>query len=109
MKVANDSDTPPIPSLEDMQHWTWVMERAQQMMLEHGLQTLDDTPALPTIPGFTDKATMARAPDYWLNRLKLWQSSRDPPRAPDRTTDAYGTSVTSVYNQGCATTTKKKT
>src|SRR3546814_7974756 len=57
MKVANDSDTPPIPSLEDMQHWTWVMGRAQQMMLEHGLQTLDDTPALPTIPGFTDKAT----------------------------------------------------
>ena len=27
--------TPPIPTLEDMQHWTWVMGRAQQMMMEH--------------------------------------------------------------------------
>jgi len=28
---------PPLatPSLEDLQHWTWVMGRAQQMMLEH--------------------------------------------------------------------------
>ena len=23
------------PSLEDLQHWTWVMGRAQQMMMEH--------------------------------------------------------------------------
>jgi polyhydroxyalkanoate synthase len=27
--------TPPIPTLEDLQHWTWVMGRAQQMMIEH--------------------------------------------------------------------------
>ncbi|WP_119035698.1 PHA/PHB synthase family protein [Hephaestia caeni] len=82
MKVADDSDTPPIPSLEDMQHWTWVMGRAQQMMLEHGLQTLDDTPALPTIPGFTDKATMARAQEFWLDSMKLWQRFLDPAGAP---------------------------
>jgi polyhydroxyalkanoate synthase len=25
----------PTPSLEDLQHWTWVMGRAQQMMMEH--------------------------------------------------------------------------
>ena len=25
----------PTPSLEDIQHWTWVMGRAQQMMMEH--------------------------------------------------------------------------
>ena len=25
----------PTPSLEDLQHWTWVMGRAQQLMLEH--------------------------------------------------------------------------
>src|SRR3546814_20022155 len=82
MKVANDSDTPPIPSLEDMQHWTWVMGRAQQMMLEHGLQTLDDTPALPTTPGFTDKATMARAQEFWLDPLICGQPFLDPPSAP---------------------------
>ena len=25
----------PTPSLEDLQHWTWVMGRAQQLMMEH--------------------------------------------------------------------------
>jgi polyhydroxyalkanoate synthase subunit PhaC len=44
----------PILSLEDMQHWTWVMGRTQQMMLEAGLQTIEESPAVPIIPGFTD-------------------------------------------------------
>lgn len=61
------------PTLEDMQHWTWVMGRAQQMMLEHGLETLQQTPAVPTIPGFTDKATMDRAQAFWTDSMKLWQ------------------------------------
>jgi polyhydroxyalkanoate synthase len=78
MRVADDADTPPIPSLEEMQHWTWVMGRAQQMMLEHGLQTLEHAPALPTIPGFTDKATMARAQEFWADSMKLWQRLLDP-------------------------------
>ncbi|HVJ00313.1 MAG TPA: class I poly(R)-hydroxyalkanoic acid synthase [Sphingomonas sp.] len=61
-----------------MQHWTWVMGRAQQMMLEAGLQTIEDTPALPIIPGFTDKATMARAQEFWADSMKLWQRFLDP-------------------------------
>jgi polyhydroxyalkanoate synthase len=37
---TKDADAPavppfPTPSLEDMQHWTWVMGRAQQLMMEH--------------------------------------------------------------------------
>ena len=32
---APDAPTPPIPTLEDMQQWTWVMGRAQQTMMEH--------------------------------------------------------------------------
>jgi len=38
---TKDADAPastppfPTPSLEDLQHWTWVMGRAQQMMMEH--------------------------------------------------------------------------
>jgi polyhydroxyalkanoate synthase subunit PhaC len=24
-----------VPTLEELQHWTWVMGRAQQMMMEH--------------------------------------------------------------------------
>lgn len=62
-----------IPSLEDMQHWTWVMGRAQQMMLEAGLQTMQETPALPIIPGFTDQRTIERARDFWVDSMKLWQ------------------------------------
>ncbi|OQW40372.1 MAG: class I poly(R)-hydroxyalkanoic acid synthase, partial [Proteobacteria bacterium SG_bin5] len=64
---------PPLPSLEDMQHWTWVMGRAQQMMLEAGLKTLEDNPALPIIPGFTDPQTIARARDFWTESMRLWQ------------------------------------
>ncbi len=62
----------PIPSLEDMQHWTWVMGRAQQMMLEAGLQTIEDTPAIPIIPGFTDPRTLDRARDFWTDSMKMW-------------------------------------
>src|SRR5690242_10143479 len=65
-------------TLEDMQHWTWVMGRAQQMMLEAGLETLQHTPAIPTIPGFTDKATIERAQTFWADSMKFWQRFLDP-------------------------------
>ena len=29
------AETPHVPTLEDWQHWTWVMGRAQQMMMEY--------------------------------------------------------------------------
>ena len=67
-----------LPSLEELQHWTWVMGRAQQMMLENGLQTLQETAAMPIIPGFTDPATITRARDFWEDSLKLWQRFLDP-------------------------------
>ncbi|MGN6375320.1 MAG: PHA/PHB synthase family protein [Sphingomonas sp.] len=75
MRLADDDARPQaaIPTLEDMQHWTWVMGRAQQMMLEAGLETLQQAPALPIIPGFTDKATMDRAQAFWADSMKLWQ------------------------------------
>lgn len=65
-------------TLEDMQHWTWVMGRAQQMMLEAGLETLQHTPAIPTIPGFTDQATIERAQAFWADSMKLWQRFLEP-------------------------------
>ena len=75
-----EDDARPQPgfTLEDMQHWTWVMGRAQQMMLEAGLETLQQTPALPIIPGFTDQATIARAQSFWAESMKLWQRLLDP-------------------------------
>ena len=68
-----ETPVPPMPSLEDMQHWTWVMGRAQQMMLEAGLKTLEDNRAMPVIPGFTDPATIERTRDFWAESMKLWQ------------------------------------
>ena len=32
--MADETATGPIPTLEDWQHWTWVMGRAQQMLME---------------------------------------------------------------------------
>ena len=71
------------PSLEEMQHWTWVMGRAQQMMLEAGLGA-----AMPVIPGFNDPATLARVGDFWSDSLKLWQRFLDPKAAGDDATPA---------------------
>ncbi len=67
------ADQTELPSLEDMQHWTWVMGRAQQMMLEAGLGA-----GAPVIPGFNDPATIARIGDFWSDSLKLWQRFLDP-------------------------------
>ncbi|MEG3087872.1 PHA/PHB synthase family protein [Sphingomonas sp. PB4P5] len=83
--------TPTLPSLEDMQHWTWVLGRAQQMVLEQGLAPAAS--ALPTIPGLTDPATLARAQSFWSDSLTLWQRFLDPARTapveatPDRSRD----------------------
>jgi polyhydroxyalkanoate synthase len=73
MTMADQTDA---PSLEDMQHWTWVMGRAQQMMLEAGLSA-----GMPVIPGFNDPATLARVGDFWSDSLKLWQRFLDPAAA----------------------------
>ncbi len=42
MADETNSDTTAIPTLEDWQHWTWVMGRAQQMLMEAWAQSLDD-------------------------------------------------------------------
>lgn len=73
---------PPLPSLEDMQHWTWVMGRAQQMMLEAGFQSAQENRLFPAIPGFTDRATLARAQAFWDESFTLWQRFLDPETGP---------------------------
>jgi polyhydroxyalkanoate synthase len=75
MTMADQTDA---PSLADMQHWTWVMGRAQQMMLEAGLSA-----GVPVIPGFNDPATLARVGDFWSDSLKLWQRFLDPKAAEE--------------------------
>ncbi|MES2444775.1 MAG: class I poly(R)-hydroxyalkanoic acid synthase [Pseudomonadota bacterium] len=79
-----ESDAPALPSLEELQHWTWVMGRAQQMMLESGLSTAAERSdaGLPVIPGLNDPATIRRAEAFWTDSIGLWQRFVDPKAAP---------------------------
>ena len=85
-----DTAAPPLPSLEEMQRWTWVMGRMQQAMLEAGIEATrmtgapaDDTPGFPVIPGFTDPDTLKRAEDFWGESVRLWQRFVAPESMPD--------------------------
>nr|ALV86771.1 polyhydroxyalkanoate synthase [uncultured bacterium P8N7] len=72
-------EAPPLPSLEEMQHWTWVMGRAQQMMLEHVARAMGETaeakaPALPWLTLFGDPAKLAQQQaELWTEGLAIWQ------------------------------------
>ncbi len=79
-------DTPetPVPNLADMQHWTWVLGRAQQMMLEAGIETASALPKVttPAMPAAFDPAQMVQASaDFWSDTMKLWQRFLDPAQA----------------------------
>jgi polyhydroxyalkanoate synthase len=72
----------PFPSLEEMQHWTWVMGRAQQLMLEHVAKAVGEAPAaapdakaaLPWMGLFGDPAKLAEAQmGLWSEGLGIWQ------------------------------------
>ena len=79
--MTKPADTAP-PSLEDLQHWTWVMGRAQQMMMEQGLDAMKAQPeGMAVIPGFNDPATVQRVQDFWSDSLDIWQRFLDPAKA----------------------------
>ncbi|QNA85677.1 class I poly(R)-hydroxyalkanoic acid synthase [Sphingomonas sp. So64.6b] len=82
--AKSDTSIPTLPSLEELQHWTWVIGRAQQMMLEQGLgaMTPPEASGIPVIPGFNDAATIERAQSFWTDSLSLWQRFLDPAGAP---------------------------
>ena len=87
--MADTIDAPPLPTLEDMQHWTYVMGRAQQLMMEHVTKQMGEAgqklaaataePKIPlgTWPGaalFADPAKLAQAQvDMWTEGLSIWQ------------------------------------
>ena len=70
------TDQPAPPSLADLQHWTWVIGRAQQMMLEQGLTAFEAMPQNP--------ATQ-QVRDFWSESLSLWQRFLAPVAAPPPT------------------------
>ncbi|MBW4331025.1 class I poly(R)-hydroxyalkanoic acid synthase [Stakelama sp. CBK3Z-3] len=62
-------------TLADLQHWTWVLGRAQQMLLENGIHTMEAAP----LSGWSDPSAFARASaDFWTDTMKLWQRFLDP-------------------------------
>jgi polyhydroxyalkanoate synthase len=68
---------PPLPTLEDMQHWTAVMGRAQQMMLEHVAEQAKQAPAL-----FAGAAAPAQMPNVaWPDATALFPSAADVAKA----------------------------
>ncbi|WP_267397109.1 MULTISPECIES: alpha/beta fold hydrolase [unclassified Sphingomonas] len=77
--MADPADQPStaIPSLAELQQWTWVLGRAQQMMMEQGFDLAEammpaDTPAAAALGG---------AHDYWSDSIALWQRWLDPAAA----------------------------
>ena len=73
-----------VPNLEELQHWTWIAGRAQQMMMEAGLEVLKPggqggTALHPWAQLVPDPTAVARATaDFWADSLKLWQRFLDP-------------------------------
>jgi len=88
----------PTPSLEDMQHWTWVMGRAQQLMMEHlagqmgeAVKSAPDPEtalhqAASSWPGmamFADPAKIMRMQtELWSEGLSIWQRALAGPGEP---------------------------
>ena len=87
---AGDAAAPPqasaaasaMPTLEELQHWTWVVGRAQQMImewaLEHGARpiTLPEMPAVApslTLPAADPQALVQAQADLWRDSVALWQ------------------------------------
>src|SRR6478672_7491011 len=82
--MADDTETPSaIPTLEDWQHWTLVMGRAQQMLMEFWADSLKkDQPFPPWSPpafGFGDvqpasdpMALMTSGAQAWAKGLETW-------------------------------------
>jgi len=87
--MADETDTGAIPTLEDWQHWTWVMGRAQQMLMEAWAESLKTAQPWPTTPPrwgafppaffgapdapATDPASlMSGGAEAWAKGLEAW-------------------------------------
>jgi polyhydroxyalkanoate synthase len=85
--MADETEaTSPIPTLEDWQHWTYVMGRAQQMLMEawaDGLKEGESWPATPPpwgafppafgwTPTADPAALMTAGAEAWAKGLETW-------------------------------------
>lgn len=76
--MGDDKPASPLPSLDELQHWTWVLGRAQQLMLEAGFDAVEQA---PKAFGFDPGAAMRASTDFWADTVKLWQRFLDPANA----------------------------
>lgn len=76
MTDAANTDTPPFPTLEDWQHWTLVMGRAQQMLMDYWAQNLGKEMPAFDWPGSTQgsdpMALMSAGATAWAKGLETW-------------------------------------
>ena len=86
--MADETGTGPIPTLEDWQHWTWVMGRAQQMLMEAWADSLKtgqpwatSPPAwgafppvffAPGAPATDPMSMMSAGAEAWSQGLQAW-------------------------------------
>jgi polyhydroxyalkanoate synthase len=81
--MADETKTPPIPTLEDWQHWTLVMGRAQQMLMEFWADSLKKDQPFPawSPPAFgfgeaqqanDPMALMSAGAQAWAKGLETW-------------------------------------
>jgi polyhydroxyalkanoate synthase len=84
----------PTPSLEDIQHWTWVMGRAQQLMMEHLAGQMGEAAKAAPDPekiaaswrgmgawsAFGDPGKIMRMQaELWSEGLSIWQRALGGP------------------------------
>ncbi len=75
MTDDTSTKTPPFPTLEDWQHWTWVTGRAQQMLMETWADSLnqDEPVAGLATPAPSDPmAWMTAGAEAWSKGLEAW-------------------------------------
>jgi polyhydroxyalkanoate synthase subunit PhaC len=96
-KAADAPAMPGVPSLEELQHWTLVMGRAQQLMLEHAAEQMKGAATVAPDPGkwaarwaeggmWADAGQIAKMQtDLWMDGLSLWQRMLGGPPAEHKT------------------------
>jgi len=73
--VSTETATPPFPTLEDWQHWTLVMGRAQQMLLETWADSWkagEPAPGLKLPQAPDPMALMTAGAEAWSKGLETW-------------------------------------
>ena len=81
--MADDTQSSAMPTLEDWQHWTLVMGRAQQMLMEFWAESLKKDQPFPTLSppafGFGEQgsandpmALMTAGAQAWAKGLETW-------------------------------------